>query len=85
MPTKRKDKCVFNEEVKQKIYNLYRESNLAVLEYIADITKTWNDRGNEFLQTYMNAEDEDEELKIFWDAMEYYGMEDYISEQESKL
>lgn len=49
------------------------------IEYIADITKTWNDRGNEFLQTYMNAEDEDEELKIFWNAMEHYGMEDYIS------
>ena len=49
------------------------------IKYIADITKTWNDRGNEFLQTYMNAEDEDEELKIFWNAMEHYGMEDYIS------
>ena len=31
---KSKDKCVFIEEVKQRIYYLYRESNLAVLEYI---------------------------------------------------
>lgn len=85
MPTKRRDKCVFNEEVKQKIYNLYRESNLAVLEYIAEITKTWNDRGKEFLQDYMNSEDENEEVKIFWNAMEHYGMKDYISEHESKL
>ena len=85
MLIKGKNRCMFNKEVKQKIYNLYRESNLAVLEYIADITKTWNGRGNEFLQAYMNAEDEDEEVKIFWNAMEYYGMKDYISEQESKL
>lgn len=85
MPTKGRDKCVFNEEVKQKIYNLYRESNLAVLEYIAEITKTWDDIGKEFLQDYMNTEDKNEEVKIFWNAMEHYGMEDYISEQESKL
>ena len=85
MPTKGRNTCVFNEEVKQKIYNLYRESNLEVLEYIAEITKTWNDRGKEFLQNYSNAEDEDEEIKIFWDAMEHYGLKDYISEQESKL
>lgn len=85
MLTKRRNTCVFNEEVKQKIYNLYRESNLEVLEYIAEITKTWNDRGKEFLQNYSNAEDEDKEIKIFWDAMEHYGLKDYISEQESKL
>ena len=85
MPTKGRNACVINEEVKQKIYNLYRESNLEVLEYIAEITKTWNDRGKEFLQNYLNAEDEDEEIKIFWDTMEYYGLKDYISEQESKL
>ena len=52
MPIKGRDKCVFNEEVKQKIYNLYRESNLAVLEYIAEITKTWNDIGKDFLQQF---------------------------------
>ena len=85
MPIKGRDKCVFNEEVKQKIYNLYRESNLAVLEYIAEITKTWNDIGKDFLQQYANAVDEDEEVKIFWNAMEHYGMDTYISEQESKL
>ena len=85
MPIKERDKCVFNEEVKHNIYNLYRGSNLAVLEYIAEITKTWNDRGNEFLQMYMNAEDEDEEVKIFWATMKHYGMEDYISRQERRI
>lgn len=27
-------KCIFNEETKEKIYNLYRGSNLEVLEYL---------------------------------------------------
>lgn len=85
MPIKGRNKCVFNEEVKQKIYNLYRESNLAVLEYIAEITKTWNDIGEDFLQQYANAKNEDKKVKIFWNAMKHYGMDTYISEQESKL
>ena len=82
---KSKDKCIFNEEVKQRIYCLYRESNLAVLEYIAEITKTWNDDAKEFLNKYDVAEDENEEAEIFWEAMEYYGLFDYIKGQESKL
>ena len=64
---KSKDKCVFTEEVKQKVYCLYRESNLAVLEYIAEITKTWNDDAKEFLNKYDVAEDENEEVEIFWE------------------
>lgn len=85
-----KDKCAFNEEVKNRIFCLYRESNLAVLEYLVEITHTWGNEAKDFLERYLREEitiDEQDTdmINIFWEAMEYYGLTDYINEREKRL
>ena len=89
MPIKESNKCVFNEEVKEKIYNLYRGSDLEVLEYLAEITKTWGNEAQEFLNRWcaedIEADDQDtNRVNIFWEAMNYYGLTSYIDKRETE-
>lgn len=90
MPVHQLNKCVFNEEVKEIIYNLYRESDLEVLEYLTEITKTWGNEAQEFVDRWksedIKADDQDtDRVKIFWEAMDYYGLTDYINKRESEI
>lgn len=87
MPTS-KDKCIFNEETKDKIYQLYRESNLAVMEYANSVLS--DERMKEYLSKYKSVpadiDEQDTELvDIFWEAMDYLGMSEYIRQRESKI
>ena len=77
--------CILNEEVKENIYNLYKESNLAVLEYLTKIS-SWDERIKELYNHYINAEfNSNEADNIFWDTMHYISMDDYIKEHEKTL
>ena len=85
MPFRNNEKCIFNEEVKENIYNLYRESNLEVLEYLLEIV-SWDERIKELYNDYINADFEsNEQVNIFWDTIHYISMDDYIAKREREI
>jgi len=77
--------CIFNEETKERIYELYTVSNLEVLEYVNKIL-TNDETITEALKDYLskNSDEQDEELDIFWKVMDYLEMSDYIAKREKE-
>lgn len=90
MPVNQLNNCIFNEEVKDKIYNLYRESDLEVLEYLAEITKTIDNIAQELVNRWIaedpKANDQDtDRVNIFWEAINHYGLTDYLNQREAEI
>lgn len=79
--------CIFNEETKEKIYEIYIGSNLEVLEYVHKLIPD-SDYVEEALHKYLKLDqfdDEDECVDIFWGTMDYIGMADYILNRDKEL
>ena len=89
MPTS-KDKCIFNYAIREKIYSLYRESDLEAMEYANSVLPIKDERMEEYLTKYkeepVELDDQDtDRVNIFWESMDYLGMTDYIRQRESEI
>lgn len=81
------NECIFSEEIKEEIYNLYKGSNLEVLEYVHSILPN-NKHIEKELHKYTKLDQFDdcnECLDIFWNIMDYINMSDYIAKREKEI
>ncbi len=81
--------CVFSEEIKEKIYMFYRESDLEAMEYANSVLKEDKEM-EKYIMRYKaeptNIDEQDTDIiDIFWESMDYIGMTDYIRQRESEI
>lgn len=69
------DGCRFNRGIKENIYQLYMNSNLQVLEYLAEIT---GDR--KYIDKYLSQKEKRE--NVFNECMSDYGLCEYIKAKD---
>jgi len=78
------DECVFNEETKDRIFNIYRDSNLEVFEFVSKIIK--DDTTIDGLHNNYLCSETEEEVEIIMNDLFYYlGMVEYIQEREKEI